>query len=427
MESRTTVIVGARLPLNMSLPEDVIYPSTANITQEVIADYPDYSKFHSNPIPTTNIVRQFYELLCADYPICGQGIGNINFEQVFHCLESYISFGRSWSNSCANTDICPVFGPFTKPSKIFDVREISSVMNQFLLRIMDIVAGYNSYFEKEKHNKERWLTDFILSLGTTDIFNFNYDTVFENVYGDGGYEDGFELTPITKEYQIFNPNKLMNCQDGKSTINHLHGCINYYHPDDPNAHVNELRFEDWVKYPTYEDVRKRMLGHSQSQPHSQTKETIYNGPIITGLNKTAKLNCVPFDFYHAYLVNTITRSNKLLIIGYSFGDLYCNQLIQRMNLIHGKDARVCIIDYFNLIENSRAGFNQYVYNSVNQDLGTTLCIYSDETMFTQALTTLQPLDKTRLMKSPSGRLMLGVNGLFSAAEQKEEIITFLNS
>ena len=91
MESRTTVIVGARLPLNMSLPEDVIYPSTANITQEVIADYPDYSKFHSNPIPTTNIVRQFYELLCADYPICGQGIGNINFEQVFHCLESYIS------------------------------------------------------------------------------------------------------------------------------------------------------------------------------------------------------------------------------------------------------------------------------------------------------------------------------------------------
>ena len=300
-------------------------------------------------------------------------------------------------------------------------------MNQFLLRIMDIVAGYNSYFEKEKHNKERWLTDFILSLGTTDIFNFNYDTVFENVYGDGGYEDGFELTPITKEYQIFNPNKLMNCQDGKSTINHLHGCINYYHPDDPNAHVNELRFEDWVKYPTYEDVRKRMLGHSQSQPHSQTKETIYNGPIITGLNKTAKLNCVPFDFYHAYLVNTITRSNKLLIIGYSFGDLYCNQLIQRMNLIHGKDARVCIIDYFNLIENSRAGFNQYVYNSVNQDLGTTLCIYSDETMFTQALTTLQPLDKTRLMKSPSGRLMLGVNGLFSAAEQKEEIITFLNS
>lgn len=427
MESRTTVIVGAGLPLNLSLPEDIIFPSTGNITQAVISDYPDYSKFNTKTTPLTDIARQFYDFLCANYPICGKGNGNINFEQVFHCMESYLSFAHSWSDSCYNVDICPVFGPFTAPSKIFDVREISSVMPLFLLRIMDIVNGYNNYFESEKLNREKWLTDFILSLGTIDIFNFNYDTLFENIYGDGGYEDGFEYNPDTKDYQIFSPSKLMNCQDGKSTVNHLHGCINYNHPDNPNKHINDLRFEDWVKYPNYAEARKRMIGRSQSQPRSQTKETIYNGPIITGLNKTAKLNCVPFDFYHANLINSITHNNKLLIIGYSFGDYYCNQLIQRMNLIHGKNARVCIIDYFNLIENSRFGFNQYVSDYMSQDFGNTLCIYSDTTMFTEALTTLQPLDKTVLMKSPSGRLMLGADGLCSAANQKDDIITFLNS
>lgn len=427
MIDRTTVIVGAGLPLNLSLPNDLTVPSTYNITQAVIANYPDYSKYNPKITPTTDIVRQFYDYLCVNYPICGHGKGNINFEQVFHCMESYLSYARSWSNSCANTDICPVFGPFTAPSKLFDVREISPVMSQFLLRIMDIVSGYNGYFEKEKLNNENWLTDFILSLGTTDIFNFNYDTIFESVLGDGGYEDGFVPTSASADYQVFNPRKLMNCPVGMSTINHLHGCINYYHPDNPNNHIKDLRFEDWVKYHDYSEVRKRMIGRTQSQPHSQTNETIYNGPIITGLNKTAKLNCVPFDFYHANLVNSITRNNKLLIIGYSFGDLYCNQLIQRMNLVHGDKARVCIIDYFNLFENSRYGFEQYVYDTMNQDFGTALCIYSDTTMFTEALTTMQPLDKDVLMKSPSGRLMLGVNGLRNAAQQTNKILTFLNS
>lgn len=428
MGNRTTVIVGAGLPLNLSIPEGLLWPSTDEITKAVISDYPDYTKFNFNETTNTDIVRKFYDFLCVNYPICGNGKGNINFEQVFHCLESYLSFANSWSNSCANTDICPVFGPFTAPSKLFDVREIKCVIPQFLSRIMDIVAGYNEYFANERLNKERWLTDFVLSLGTTDIFNFNYDTVFENIYGVGCYEDGYESTQCSAEYKVFNPNKLMNYKDNLSSINHLHGCINYYHTDDLNAHLNEYRTDDWVKYSNYTNVRKRMVGRSQSQPHTQTKETIYNGPIITGLNKTAKLNCVPFDFYHANLVNSVTRNNKLLIIGYGFGDLYCNQIIQRMNLIHGNQARVCIIDYFKLLENSRMGFKQYVYdNKINYDFGRTLCIYSDQWLFEEAFSTLKPLDTNVLMKSPSGRLMLGVNGLREASKDVAKIISFLNS
>lgn len=406
----------------------MIWPSTDEITKKVISDYWDYSKSNYKVTPKTDIVRKFYDFLCVNYPICGIGQGNVNFEQVFHCLESYLSFAYSWSNSCANTDICPVFGPFTTSSKLFDVHEIKCVIPQFLSRIMDIVAGYNEYFANERLNKERWLTDFVLSLGTIDIFNFNYDTVFENIYGDGGYEDGFELTQYSDEYKVFNPNKLMNCTDNLSSINHLHGCINYYLPNNSNTHLNDFRFEDWVKYHNYSVVRGKMIDSSQNQPHTQAGETIYNGPIITGLNKTAKLNCAPFDFYHANLVNSVIRNNKLLIIGYGFGDLYCNQIIQRMNLIHGKQARVCIIDYFRLMENNKFGLMQYVSDgNINDDLGRTLCIYSDQTVFAKALCTLEPLNKHVLMKSPSGRLMLGVNGLWEAAKDGAEIMSFLNS
>lgn len=426
MNNRVTVIIGAGLPLNLGIPKDKDYPSTNNITQQLRLPYPDYSKYNQNVTPETNIVDQFYKHLVKNYPIVGANNPPINFEQVFHCMEEYLSFAYSWDNCCYNTEICPVFGPFTNRAIQFDRGELAAVIPQFLLRIMDIVDKYDKYFQKELNGKEKWLAEFFRGLPTMDVFNFNYDTIIENILGNGNFTDGFVSTSLTRKYKVFSPKNLLDNSEQLPTINHLHGCINYYHVDKPNDHVYELRHEDWVKYPDYNTVRKMMIGRSQSQPRSQAGETIYNGPIITGLNKTAKLNCVPFDFYHANLVNSIKNNHKLLIIGYSFGDLYCNQLIQRMNLIHSDKARICIIDYLNTDKNSREGFRQAA-DSLNHDFGSTLCIYSNTTMFTEALDTMKPLDRNRMMKSPSAKLMLGIDGLKTAATHATEIYQFLNS
>ena len=37
-----------------------------------------------------------------------------------------------------------------------------------------------------------------------------------------------------------------------------------------------------------------------------------------------------------------------MIAGYSFGDLYVNQIIERMELIHGNSKRVVLIDWWPL-------------------------------------------------------------------------------
>ena len=426
MSDRTTVIIGAGLPLNLDLPDGSFIPSTKNITTEVCKPYPDYTQYLNNKNAKTNIVADFYDYLVQNYPIPNANNPYINFEDIFHCMEEYMSYSYAWNKSCINTDICPVFGPFTNPAILFDVNIISSVMKQFLLRIMDVVNVYDQYFISEINGREKWLNDFIKGLGIIDVFNFNYDTMIENILGNSNYTDGFIPTSVTTDYWVFSPEMIINRPDDISTINHLHGCINLFHTQNPNSHVNELRHEDWVQYPDYNTVRKKMVGTSQSQPHTQSGETIYNGPIITGLNKTAKLNCVPFDFYHANLVNSITKNHKLLIIGYSFGDLYCNQLIQRMNLIHGDDARVCIIDYWGLNDNYRHTFSDFADN-LKHDLGATLCIYSNATMFSEAVVTMQPLDRNAMMKSPSNKLMLGINGLKSASTFANEIYLFLNS
>lgn len=426
MSNRTTVIIGAGLPLNLCLPADKYYPSTKNITKQTCLPYPDYSKFNQHNIPQTDIVNSFYQFLVKNYPIVGSNNPLINFEQVFHCMEEYWSYTYSWDNNCFNTDICPVFGTFTKPSIVFDRNELSAVIPQFLMRIMDIINKYDSYFQSELNGKEKWLTDFFKGLPTMDVFNFNYDNIIENILGEGNYNDGFIPTTVSNEYKVFSPKELFENSTGLPTVNHLHGNIKLYHVDNSNNHIKDLRHEDWVKYQDYNKVRSMMIGRSQSQPHTQAGETIYNGPIITGLNKTAKLNCIPFDFYHANLVNSINSNHKLLIIGYSFGDLYCNQIIQRMNLIHGDKARVCIIDYMDTGNNDKRGFIEAA-NLLNQDLGRTLCIYSDKNMFEEALLSMSPLDRTKMMKSPSGKLMLGVDGLKTAASHATEIYRFLNS
>ncbi len=97
-----------------------------------------------------------------------------------------------------------------------------------------------------------------------------------------------------------------------------------------------------------------------------------------------------------------------------------------MNLIHGDRARVAIIDYWN-VENREWDLRQYAYYNVCQDLGETLCMYSNTNSFEDAVATLRPLDRNCMMRSPSGKLMIGVGGFESAARHAQEVYGFLNS
>ncbi|MCH5245867.1 MAG: SIR2 family protein [Muribaculaceae bacterium] len=421
---RTTVIIGAGLPLNLDIPKDENFPSTANITEQLCKPYPDYSKYSTKVLYQTDIVHKIREYWENRYPVLGGEKSTANFEQIFHCMEMYLSYCHSWENNCPNTSINPVFGPLTSPSVLLDKNELSSVAKQFIMRLMDIISKYDAYFKNEKAGNEVWLTDFFKGLPTPDIFNFNYDNMFENIYGEGNYVDGFESL-ANHNYKIFNPAKLLRNNCALPTVNHLHGCINYWHIDSFNDHLREVLFHDWVKYPDYQTVSKKMLGTTQSLPHTQTGDTIFNGPIITGLNKEAKLNCIPFDFYHANLVKSITDNPRLLIIGYGFGDLYCNQLIERMNLIHGDKARVCVIDYWDVESYESWLMHDFTYGKMNQDLGTTLCIYSSHTDFAAAA---QEIGKDPVLyRYDSGQLMVGIRGFKEAAARKDEIIRFLKS
>lgn len=116
------------------------------------------------------------------------------------------AYGRVWNENCKNPDIYPVFGPFTKKNIDFDHNTLHSVMDQFILRIMDIVNEYDYAALNQCSNE--WYRNFYQQFReNSDFFILNYDTTIEQSIGD--YEDGFEPDGIQPIFKRFNPKNLL--------------------------------------------------------------------------------------------------------------------------------------------------------------------------------------------------------------------------
>lgn len=436
---RITTLIGAGAVLDFDLPKGTIWPSTENITNEI-------RKIRKKNILTDKDiveVEEIYQILKKEYPVYP------NFELIFHVLEMFVAYGWVWQHPTSmpkTTKMFPVFAPFTAPKWLFDRENVNQALEYVLLTIMDIVNGYNAPYLAGV-TKNTWYRRFWKDYdGAWDLFNLNYDTTIEHTLNN--CEDGFDVIQGQSEFLHFLPQKLWENKRGASTICHLHGCIEYFDSRYRNKvyekEVLKYGFHDLYKYNSYDKVRDMYNGSSKSKLSNQAGEQYVNTPIITGLMKTDKLNILPFAFYHSYLYNCIMRNNSLLVVGYSFGDLYINQLIERMELIYGDKKRVVLIDHWKLmvedkeIEKKQEGEERSAFvkelmvakvhgNEIGDELGMFLCRMTGETMFESALRSFKHHDRKGPMVSNNGCLMLFIGGFKTASDYRDEIYGFLNS
>lgn len=422
---RVTMIMGAGAVLDMNFPGHIVTPTTKKITEEVLNPYRDFS----NNSRKITVVKDIYDVLINRFPV-DQNIWwidnlrpDINFEILFHIIEQLLSYERVWSGNNKNPYIYPYFAPFTKQNFEFDRNDLSAVRSEFILRVMRVVNDYNEYFRKGK-GKENWYRDFFKNEFKWDVFNFNYDTTVEQSLGE--FEDGFEQIP-GRAAAIFRPKKLMDNKENLSTINHIHGCINYYYKDHPNDDIFETDIRDLYKYPSFDEVEKRMIGRGQSNPVSQNNEEYIAGPIITGLRKTEKLICMPYDFYHGNLHKAIVGSNSMVIVGYSFGDLYVNNLIKRMHAIwRGKERIVLIDKWCSEKMEFRTDLEKYLQKLPGGELEF-IELVSGCTDVGELLEFLLASSYHSPKYSMNGNLMLVVCGMKEASIMRPEIYEFLES
>lgn len=405
------MVMGAGVPLGFQLPPNLVVPSTGNITAEVRKDY--QSILQSSPV---TIVEDMYQHLMATLPPTPDPLTQfpqpyVHFELLFHVMEMYLAYASVWSDNNKNSDRYPIFAPFVAPTKVYDANVLRSVMSDFILRIMEIVDGYDSYFATNPAT-DQWYRDFFQKAPWRwNVYNFNYDTTVEQSLID--YEDGYDDIP-GQNYKQFFPQKLMANPNDFSTVNHLHGCIHFYYDRATNHDIYNYTHGDLFRYPDYKTVREMYIGRSQSQPTNQTNEELYAGPIITGLRKTDKLICIPYDYYHAHLGSSLLNSNRLLIAGYSFGDLYMNQQLNRMGLVHGNDRRVVLIDFWNPKDINQIGIEEYILYKVPNHMQEFLMMMCEVSHVGDLPKALGYNDPQTPMFSSNGCLMLLACGMRDA-------------
>lgn len=425
---RITSIIGAGAPLDFSYSKEMVWPSTANITKKITEKY-DILDIENKIKRKSSLVNNIYNRLNKYYPVKDNWKEintekNINFEMLFHVLESLYAYNTVWKNKCNNPNTYPSFAPFVKPCIKKDIDYISQIFPQFILRIMDIINSYNQSFIENKNKADKWYYDFFSRKSVLwDIFNLNYDTTIENCITN--YQDGFE-TIKDKKFMKFNPNVLWD--SSVSTINHLHGCINYYFASNIGSNENTYNcgFHDLYKYNSYDIVKDMMKGRTYSNPANQTGESYYISPIITGLRKTDKITNFPLDFYYGKLFDSIMKNNSLIIIGYSFGDFYINNLIERMFAIHGDKARIVLIDYWNKDKIESQGFEHFCEYCVPDNEMSVVSKAAKQNLY-EVSASLKNEYGNKYLLSDNKRLMLFVNGFKQASESADEIFSFLDN
>ena len=360
MAKRITTIVGAGavLDFDFSFP-GALFPSTQNITKEIID-----LKVQGLNIVTSDIIHRVYTIACkkltSQYKkrdlLCKY---ELNFEELYFLIESMMSFcstGIEYSMPLSY----PILSSLVivrKKLKKYPYVEYVRALNKIVEKITSIIDTYDTHF-RDNPNSELWYRYFWR--GNTnlkfDIFTFNYDTTIENSMIE--YEDGY--SPIKNNklgISYFDLKKLLTNSQKLSTIQHLHGCI-YYSEYAPIECIKTHSNRDMFKMQTVQDALKQI--GLQSDDQSQARESFLNSPILIGLRKLDKMIYMPNSIYHANLVNKLMSNKGLLIVGYSFGDLYVNQLIQRRLLMMGDNHRMVIVDYFPEYINSAVGVRGYI-------------------------------------------------------------------
>ena len=280
---------------------------------------------------------------------------HITFEDLFDTLETMMSYAVAWTDD--RQKLKPYVAGLIRPIKMHQYGNYYSALRYALLVIMNEVKNYDQPFRKN-NDSEIWYRQFWREFkGRTDIFNLNYDTTIEKSLG-ADFEDGF--VPYDNTLMRFVPSALMENKRNVSTVNHLHGCILYTDIPPLHSHIKNYTKHDLFKYITYPVLDNINYFNI---PYSQSGGALVYSPIIMGLHKTDKICYIPQNYYHANLTNCILRNSSILIVGYSFGDIYLNQLLQQHQLIHMDKQRMIIIDYWSEVDKSGVVYYHYKHTS----------------------------------------------------------------
>lgn len=425
MGNRVTIIVGAGAVLDFD--HKGIFPSVKNITDEVLKL--SIQKVDGGERP---LLREINDYIVGKLNQVGRPEVNryippqLNFESLLHVVEMCISYSGYWHKEFTSWPALPEFGTLIQPDEFLnDIQTYDYIRAAYGLQktVMSIVNQYDASFNEDM-STERWYQDFWKSLsGRSNIFNLNYDNTIENSLSE--YEDGFPPIKDGEDYSRFSAKRYYENRRGVSTIAHLHGQIFF---SEAKEYPFEYSVRDMVKNKDYQTACKNRIGRQQN-PSNQAKEEYVQPYIVSGSRKTEKMTFAPNNVYLSDLTRKVIENKRLMIIGYSFGDLYLNEILGLGMAAHGDDFKVVIIDKYPSYINSYISLFQHVAHRCNPQAYTFVSRLVKDRLYVEIGQKEYPIvveEYGEPMVSRNGKLMMCIGGFKDAVvNHKETILEFL--
>lgn len=191
--------------------------------------------------------------------------------------------------------------------------------------------------EKKELNNDftNWVTKEIGNDGIARLYTLNYDRLFSVILKNRGYDifegDKDDKTPS----RPFNLKKISSDFETHCHYN-LHGSV--FWKIDVRNH-NDLPSIQYYITDSPRFVSERELPIEQIEKG----KCILLTNIIGGYQKIQKTALAPFKQFSAALDRDCLFADKIVIVGYSFGDVHINNSIKTA-LIHNPDVKIEIID-----------------------------------------------------------------------------------
>jgi hypothetical protein len=220
----------------------------------------------------------------------------INFEDVFHVLELLLDYKTE--NSIYYKLI------YTELKSDFKNLKISDII-LFKHIFLDFVSQFR--YNNENDNLKKYI------INTFDNYEIswntlNYDLLLLDILGSEDFMNRFSLNVsepvdrnyiLSKEFPVFNP---------------LHGFALF------SDNLTNISLET-----NHDTASKKRIENSQYHEFIERSDII--NLFISGKNKSFLVQNSPFNHYLIRFMMDIQKSNKVVIIGYSFQDIHINSIL----------------------------------------------------------------------------------------------------
>ena len=279
-------------------------PSTKELTELITHDIFTYSALQ--------ILKNRY----------GNGV---NFETLLSNLETLLEWKLS-DEYYKDVITSSVFLNPISNLEMTSARKLQEIHYNAINKIIERVSTYSELKRLDENDCKiiRDLSDYLLGVAdnsNTKVYSLNYDRLIPKLLKDKiSLYDG-----TNNSYFEYDIEKYVN---HNFTYFNLHGSIYMEYIHGGRVHLSETPVD---------------YTHRYSIPGGNYGEIKAFIPIIAGYSKTQRILSEPFNFGIGVFMYDCNTCDKLFIIGYSFADLYINNVIK--NLVTIKKVEIVIIDY----------------------------------------------------------------------------------